>query len=155
MNLKAVRPASNPASLGQGRPEKQRLGDVLVQQRLISLEQLQQTLALQRQTGKKVGRLLIESGIITEELLANGLARQLHIPFVNLKTFPFRADVVRLLPESAARRFRALVIEDKGESLLVAMSDPSGPVCLRRVDPRAQATDHDSGGARESARARL
>ncbi len=107
-----------------GRPEKLRLGDVLVQQRLISQEQLQQTLELQRQTGKKIGRLLIETGIITEELLANGLARQLRIPFVNLKTFPFRADVVRLLPESAARRFRALALEDRGDTLLVALGDP-------------------------------
>jgi len=107
-----------------GRPEKLRLGDVLVQQRLISQEQLQQTLALQQQTGKKMGRLLIETGLITEELLANGLARQLRIPFVNLKTFPFRADVVKLLPESAARRFRALVLEDKVDSLLVAVADP-------------------------------
>jgi len=114
-----VRPQPTP-----GRPEKLRLGDVLVQQRLISQEQLQKTLDLQRQTGKKVGRLLIETGIITEELLANGLARQLRIPFVNLKTFPFRADVVKLLPESAARRFRALVLEDKGDSLLVALGDP-------------------------------
>ncbi len=97
---------------------------MLVQQRLISQEQLQQTLELQRQTGKKVGRLLIETGVITEELLANGLARQLRIPFVNLKTFPFRADVVKLLPESAARRFRALVLEDKGDILLVALADP-------------------------------
>jgi MSHA biogenesis protein MshE len=116
-----VKPAVAPTP---GRPEKQRLGDVLVQQRLISQEQLQQTLAMQRQTGKKVGRLLIESGIITEELLANGLARQLRIPFVNLKTFPFRPDVVKLLPESAARRFRALVLEDKGDTLLVALGDP-------------------------------
>jgi len=114
-----VRPLPVP-----GRPEKLRLGDVLVQQRLISQEQLQKTLDLQRQTGKKVGRLLIETGIITEELLANGLARQLRIPFVNLKTFPFRADVVKLLPESAARRFRALVLEDKGDSLLLALGDP-------------------------------
>jgi len=107
-----------------GRPEKLRLGDVLVQQRLISQEQLQQTLALQKQTGKKMGRLLIETGLITEELLANGLARQLRIPFVNLKTFPFRADVVKLLPESAARRFRALVLEDRADTLLVAVADP-------------------------------
>jgi len=107
-----------------GRPEKLRLGDVLVQQRLISQEQLQQTLELQHQTGKKIGRLLIEAGIITEELLAHGLARQLRIPFVNLKTFPFRADVVKLLPESAARRFRALALEDKGDTLLVALGDP-------------------------------
>ena len=56
--------------------------------------------------------------------MAHGLARQLRIPFVNLKTFPFRADVVKLLPESSARRFRALVLEDKGDTLLVALSDP-------------------------------
>ncbi len=124
MNMVAAPPVQTGPSAVPGRPEKLRLGDVLVQQRLISQEQLQQTLDLQRQTGKKLGRLLIESGIITEELLANGLARQLRIPFVNLKTFPFRADVVRLLPESAARRFRALALEDKGDTLLVALGDP-------------------------------
>lgn len=125
MNKAAVAPnAADASRTAPGRPEKLRLGDVLVQQRLISQEQLQQTLDLQRKTGKKVGRLLIESGVITEELLANGLARQLRIPFVNLKTFPFRGDVVKLLPESAARRFRALVLEDKGDMLLVALGDP-------------------------------
>ena len=107
-----------------GRPQPQRLGDVLVQQRLISQEQLQEALAMQRRTGKKVGRLLIESGIITEELLANGLARQMRIPFVSLKTFPFRAEVIKLLPEAAARRYRALVLEDRGDTLLVALADP-------------------------------
>lgn len=117
-------PPADAPRVVSGRPEKLRLGDVLVQQRLISQDQLQQTLELQRKTGKKTGRLLIESGVITEELLANGLARQLRIPFVNLKTFPFRADVVKLLPESAARRFRAVVLEDKGDSLLVALADP-------------------------------
>ena len=116
--------ASDAQRRGHERPEKMRLGDVLVQQKLISQEQLQQTLELQRSTGKKVGRLLIETGIITEELLANGLARQLRIPFVNLKTFPFRSEVIRLLPESSARRFKALTLEDKGEVLLVALADP-------------------------------
>lgn len=125
MNMPAATPSAPQGGRPPGgRPEKLRLGDVLVQQRLISQEQLQQTLELQRTTGKKMGRLLIETGILTEELLANGLARQLRIPFVNLKTFPFRADVVKLLPESSARRFRALVLEDKGESLLVALGDP-------------------------------
>jgi MSHA biogenesis protein MshE len=97
---------------------------VLVQQKLISQEQLQETLAMQRRTGKKVGRLLIESGVITEELLANGLARQMRIPFVSLKTFPFRAEVIKLLPEASARRYRALVLEDRGDTLLVALADP-------------------------------
>ena len=125
MNMATASPGATDAPRPpSGRPEKLRLGDVLVQQKLISQEQLQQTLDLQRTTGKKVGRLLIETGVITEELLANGLARQLRVPFVNLKTFPFRADVVKLLPEAAARRFKALVLEDKGDVLLVALADP-------------------------------
>ena len=124
MNQAAVPAAPTSMQRTVTRPEKIRLGDVLVQQRLISAEQLKQALALQQQTGKKVGRLLIEAGTITDESLANALARQLRIPFVNLKTFPFRTEVVKLMPESVARRFRALALEDKGDSLLVAMGDP-------------------------------
>jgi MSHA biogenesis protein MshE len=48
----------------------------------------------------------------------------LKIPFVNLKTYAFKADTVKLLPEVAARRFRALVIEDLGDSLQVVLADP-------------------------------
>ena len=69
MNLAATQQGSpGPAEAPRpapGRPEKLRLGDVLVQQKLISQEQLQKTLDLQRTTGKKVGRLLIETGVIT------------------------------------------------------------------------------------------
>ncbi|RQO55310.1 MSHA biogenesis protein MshE [Paucibacter sp. KBW04] len=115
--------ASN-ADAGSGPPKKVRLGDVLVQQQLISEAQLQQALELQRSSGKKLGRLLIEAGLITEEALAHVLARQLRIPFVNLKTFPLKTDLVRLLSETPARRFRAIVLEDRGEALLVAMADP-------------------------------
>ena len=63
---------------------KLRLGDVLVEQQLISAEQLGQALELQRATGKKLGRILIEANLITEEALAHVLARQLRAPFVNL-----------------------------------------------------------------------
>ena len=124
MNTAAASSTQSNPSPTQGRPEKRRLGDVLLQQNLISEKQLQQILELQRQTGKKIGRLLIETGMLTEELLASGLARQLRIPYVDLKTFPFRAELVRLLSESAARRFRALVLEDRGDNLLVAFGDP-------------------------------
>lgn len=105
-------------------PQKLRLGDVLVLQGLISATQLAQTLALQRQSGKKFGRLLIDAGILTETALAKALSLQLQIPFVNLNTFPAVAAVVQLLPVWAARRYGALVLEDQGDALLVALSDP-------------------------------
>ena len=106
------------------RREKLRLGDVLVQQQLISAEQLQDALQAQKGTGKRLGRLLIEAGIVTEEAVAHGLARQLRAPVVNLKSFPLKSETVRLLAESPARRHRVVVLEDKGEQLLVGFADP-------------------------------
>jgi len=106
------------------RRQRIRLGDVLVQQRLLSEQQLDQALEQQRSSGKRLGRVLIDNGLITEDSLVQALARQLRIPFVNLKTFPVKGDAVRLLSESHARRHRAIVLDDKGEHLLVAMADP-------------------------------
>jgi len=117
-------PFTPDGSVRTRRNDKARLGEILLLQGLISQDQLQQVLQQQRLTGKKIGRLLIETGVLTEEALARGLARQLTIDFVDLKVFPFRAAVVQLLPESAARRFRALVLREQNGSLLVAFSDP-------------------------------
>lgn len=124
MNMAIAFPRPSEAISPSHPTEILRLADVLVQQNLISQSQLEQVLVLQRKTGKKVGRLLIEAGWITEDLLAHGLARQLKIPFVNLKTYPFRAELVKRLPEVAARRFRALVLDDLGDTLQVVLADP-------------------------------
>ena len=115
------------------RRDKLRLGDVLVQQGLLSSEQLELVLAEQRGTGKKLGRLLIDGGAITEESLAHALARQLRVPVVNLKSFPVKTENVRLLPESPARRHRAMVLDDKGEHLLVGFVDPLDLVAYDEV----------------------
>ena len=124
MNMAIAFPGPSSAVPSAHPSEILKLADVLVQQNLISQAQLEQVLALQRKTGKKVGRLLIEAGWINEDLLARGLARQLKIPFVNLKTYSFRPELVKLLPETAARRFRALVLDDLGDSLQVVLADP-------------------------------
>ena len=106
------------------RREKLRLGDVLVQQKLITPDQLKDALEQQRGTGRRLGRLLTEAGVVTEEMVVHGLARQLRVPAVNLKSFPLKSETVRLLSESPARRHRAIVLEDKGEHLLVGFADP-------------------------------
>src|ERR1700741_2799351 len=107
------------------RPEKVRLGEILVQQKLLSEEQLGLALAEQKRSGRKLGRVFIENGYVTEEQIAGALARQLNIPYLNLKFYNINPDIVRLLPETQARRFRALVLEDKRGSLLVGMSAPT------------------------------
>ena len=107
------------------RPEKVRLGEILVQQKLLSEDQLNQALADQKRTGRKLGRVFVESGFVTEEQISGALARQLGIPYLNLKFYNINQDVVRQLPETQARRFRALALEDRGDTMLVGVSDPT------------------------------
>jgi len=107
------------------RPEKVRLGEILVQQKLLSEEQLGLALTEQKRTGRKLGRVFVENAYVTEEQISGALAKQFDIPYINLKFYNISADIVRLLPETQARRFRALVLEDRRGALLVGMSDPT------------------------------
>ena len=107
------------------RPVKIRLGDILLQQKLISQEQLKLALEQQRHNGRKLGRVLTESNFVSEEMISEALSRQLDAPYINLKHYNVNFDVVHKLPENQARRFRSLVLEDRKTSLLVGMADPS------------------------------
>jgi MSHA biogenesis protein MshE len=108
-----------------GRPEKIRLGDVLVAQKAISQDQLRIALEQQKKSGRRLGRVLVEQGFVNDEQICEAISRQLNIPYVNLKFHNFSADVVRRLPEAQARRFRAIVLEDRRASALVGMADPT------------------------------
>ncbi|TSA12247.1 MAG: MSHA biogenesis protein MshE, partial [Betaproteobacteria bacterium] len=107
------------------RPEKVRIGNLLVQEKLISQEQLELALEQQKRSGRKLGRVLIESGFASEEAISEALATQLKIPYLNLKHYNINVSVARVLPEMQARRFRALLLEDKGSTYVVAMADPT------------------------------
>jgi MSHA biogenesis protein MshE len=107
-------------------PQKVRLGDLLIQQSLLTEEQLKLSLDEQKRTGRKLGRVFVESGFVTEEGISQALARQLRIPFIDLKNFNPKPDLIKLLPEAPARRFRALVLDQMDDGRLqVGMSDPT------------------------------
>ena len=107
------------------RPEKVRLGDLLVQQKLISQEQLKFALEQQKRSGRKLGRVLVDNAFVTEENISEALGKQLNIPYINLKYFNINIELVRLLQESQARRFRSMILEERNGMLLVGMADPT------------------------------
>jgi MSHA biogenesis protein MshE len=107
------------------RPERIRLGDLLIQEALITPAQLEQALAAQKQSGRKLGRIFIDSGYVTEAQIAKAIARQLRAPFVDLSARVIRPEIARLLPEVQARRLRALPLEETPAGLRVAMADPT------------------------------
>ena len=107
------------------KPKKIRIGDLLIEHKVISQDQLNAALAEQKKSGRKLGRVLIENGFLSEDQLLNFLARQLDVPFIDLKRYHFKPETVRLIPEVYARRFRVVALEDKADSILVGMADPT------------------------------
>ncbi len=107
------------------RPEKIRLGEILLRQNLMTEEQLQFALTEQKRTGRKLGRVFVENKFVTEDQISDAMARQLNISFVNLKQYNIKPHIVKRLPELQARRFRAIVLEELEQGFLVAMVDPT------------------------------
>ncbi|MBI5617861.1 MAG: Flp pilus assembly complex ATPase component TadA [Gammaproteobacteria bacterium] len=105
--------------------KKIRLGDLLVENKMISQQQLDAALADQKKSGRKLGKILVENGYLREDALLTFLSKQLNVPFVELAHFKFEPEVVKLIPEIHARRFRAVALKDKGDAILVGMSDPT------------------------------
>lgn len=104
--------------------KKIRIGDLLIQNGIITEEQLMTALAEQKKTGRKLGRSLIDLGYVDEDNLLTLLSRQLEIPFVQLRNYQFNQDLIKKLPESQARRFRAIILDDIQGELLLGMADP-------------------------------
>ncbi len=107
------------------RPEKVRLGEILLQQGLLTELQLRDALEVQKLSGRKLGRVFVDQGFVSEEQISSALARQLQVPYVNLKQFSVKPELAGRLPEAQARRYRALVLEDGGTFYRVAMADPT------------------------------
>ena len=113
------------ATITEMKPKKIRIGDLLIANKVISEEQLKSALADQKKSGRKLGRVLIENGFISEDQLLTFLSQQLNIPYIDLRRYHYKPETVRLIPETHARRFRAIALEDSRESLLVGMADPT------------------------------
>ncbi len=115
---------------------KIRLGDLLVEKGAITEEQLQLALAEQKKLGRKLGRTLIELGMIDEASLLELLAEQLNVPLIDITNYDYSNDVAKRLPESFSRRYRALVLEDRGADYLVAMADPADIYALDEIQSK-------------------
>jgi MSHA biogenesis protein MshE len=107
------------------RPQRVRLGELLVSQGLMTDEQLNSALEEQKRNGRKLGQVVMESGYVSEDVIAKTLAKQLKAPYVDLKSFTPQPDLIKLLPESAARRHRAIVLDVQDDLLVVGFSDPT------------------------------
>ena len=110
--------------------KKKQLGQILVEEGLITSEQLEFALKEQERVPKSIGRILIDHRMIREVDLVRALALQVGLEFVDLSETPPDPIVASLIPEAVARRYRALPYAERDGKLLVAMSDPANVYAL-------------------------
>ena len=110
-----------------------RLGELLVRENLISLQQLQKAQAEQRKTGARIGSLLVKSGAIAEGDLTQFLSKQYGVPAISLKDFDIDDEVLKLIPKPTAEKHQVVPVNRAGSSLIVAMSDPSNIFAIDEI----------------------
>ncbi|MBI4822267.1 MAG: type IV-A pilus assembly ATPase PilB [Deltaproteobacteria bacterium] len=102
-----------------------RLGELLVRENLISLQQLQAAQEEQRKTGGRLGYNLTKLGYIEENELTTFLSKQYGVPAINLSDFEIDSEVIALVPRDVAEKHQVIPVNRAGASLIVAMADPS------------------------------
>ena len=103
----------------------QRLGDLLVKEKVITSEQLDQAVRVQKESGARLGSVLVKLGFLSDEDVTNFLSRQYGVPAINLSFFEIDPQVVKLIPYDTARRYQILPLSRVGASLTIAMVDPT------------------------------
>lgn len=102
---------------------RKRLGDLLVESGLITVEQLENALQ-QKGSDEKIGDALLRLGFITEQQLIEVLEFQLGVPHININQFVIEPDTVQLVPREIAKRYNVMPVRTEDNQLFVAMADP-------------------------------
>jgi len=102
-----------------------RLGQLLTSSKMITEDQLKETISLQRREGGRLGTNLIKLGYITEEKLVSFLSKQWGVPAVTLSDFMVDPSVLKLIPYEIARKYLIVPVARVGATLTIAMADPS------------------------------
>jgi len=115
------------------RMNKKRLGDLLVENKIITLDQLQKALEQQNREGGKLGEVLVKQGLVKYGTLLEFLSQQLDIPIVDLHDRIINPDVLKLVPEHIARNRNIIPVELFGDKLAIVMGYPEDIVTIDDV----------------------
>jgi len=116
------------------------MGDILIKEDVINLDQLKTAIQEQRETGKRLGETLLNLGYIDEHQLVAYLSKQYGVPAINLDLFDIAADILRTVSRESAIKHKLIPLNKTGSTLVVAMSDPSN---IFAVDDLKFATGHN------------
>lgn len=112
---------------------RKKIGDLLVEQNLITPAQLQGALKVQAETGKRLGAVVVDQGLVTEEQLVDVIAERLDIPRITLDQIVIDPEIIRRITVDIARRYTVIPVFAIGNSITLAMSDPLNIIALEEI----------------------
>ena len=102
-----------------------RIGELLLKEKLITAEQLQQALTQQKANGGKLGFNLVKMGFVKDEQITALLSKQYGVPSINLAQFKLDPTIIKLVPNDTARKYQIIPLSRSGSTLTIAMTDPT------------------------------
>src|SRR5689334_22413289 len=102
-----------------------RIGELLLKEKLITPEQLQQALTQQKSNGGKLGYNLVKMGFVKDEQITALLSKQYGVPSINLAQFKLDPTIIKLVPTETARKYQIIPLSRSGSTLTIAMTDPT------------------------------
>ncbi len=111
----------------------EKIGEMLIKSGIISQEQLQEALKLQKTQGGRLGFNLVKLGFVKEEDITSLLSEQYGVPAIHLEHFDIEEDVIKLIPPDLAQKHLLIPIERTGSTLTVAMVDPSNMAAIDQI----------------------
>jgi len=102
-----------------------KLGDLLLKQKLITPDQLETALKLQREEGGKIGEALVRVGAVSESDITETLSQQFGVPSIDLAHFEIDPAIIKVVPGEVARKYGVLPVNKTGATLTIAMGDPT------------------------------
>ena len=113
---------------------QKQLGELLIDCRLITREQLEECLALQKEKGGLLGQILVALSYTSEEAIAQALTAQYGFPYLPLGSYEVDPEVAKVIPEYVAKQYGLIAVDRVGSILTVAMSNPLNTQAIEDVE---------------------
>src|SRR5437773_7449291 len=110
-----------------------RIGELLLKEKRITPEQLQQALAHQKANGGKLGFNLVKMGFVKDEEITALLSKQYGVPSINLTQFEIDPAVIKLIPADTVQKYQIIPLSRAGATLTIAMTDPTNVFAINHI----------------------
>ncbi len=116
------------------RRDTKTIGSILLDVELVNQENIERALDIQKQTGKRLGEVLVSLGLVSDDDIRWALAEQLNLPYVNIRKDQIDLDVATLIPEKLARRYHVIPILKIDRELTVVVDDPLNTTIINDIE---------------------